>query len=88
MRSLHGPGCGCEFCIPPSKFGVRAPRFQRRHYQAVADVIKLIDTSLLVRRQVALVFADVFASDNARFNRDRFIEACDIGDGNAEDREG
>lgn len=61
------------------------PKFQRRHYTAIAEVIATIRN----RRQSALFseaelvhFAEAmavyFADDNPRFNRSRFLAACGV----------
>lgn len=62
-------------------------RFQKRHYEAIAEVIRAIageDTSRdlfvqgkrIVMRDVADAFAAHFERDNTRFDRARFIAAC------------
>ena len=62
------------------------PKFQKRHYEAIADVLRTIhkdqqvaiftdpiDTSKLIRR-----IGDMFAGDNPRFDRARFVAACHL----------
>ncbi len=57
--------------------------FQRRHYQAVADVLatanvtaqsNLFATGLI--HELRDRFADMFQADNPRFVRSRFEDAC------------
>jgi hypothetical protein len=48
-----------------------AAKFQRRHYEAIAEVL-LASTSTM---ETIDKMADMFKADNARFNRDRFVAA-------------
>ncbi len=51
--------------------------FQQRHYVAIAK--KVAETSRAIPELGALMaseLADVFAGDNPRFDRQRFIAAC------------
>lgn len=58
-------------------------KFQRRHYDAVVAIPSLntpqshgiID---LMRVKIVTDLADLFAADNPRFNRDRFLQACNV----------
>jgi hypothetical protein len=60
--------------------------FQRRHYEVVADTIKRMDGLVpdrteadalnVARATVADRFASMFATDNPRFDRARFLRAC------------
>ena len=55
------------------------PKFQRRHYEFLADW--LANTSMALyshtdRVLVAHSLADRLARDNPRFNRDRFVRAA------------
>jgi hypothetical protein len=52
----------------------------RKHYIAVAERIRRIDTRP-AREQIAHDMADIFAEDNPRFDRARFLEACGVTDG-------
>jgi hypothetical protein len=57
------------------------PRFQKRHYEAIADVfadmravpMPLFEVATL--NQVLCKLADRFAEDNPQFNRARFLDA-------------
>jgi len=46
--------------------------FTRQHYKAIADILQ----SILADYDTCCKFADYFATDNERFDRDRFLEAC------------
>ena len=59
--------------------------FQRRHYQAIAEILAtalsdqqgnrdLFVTALVER--ITGQFADMFAADNPRFSRQRFVDAA------------
>ena len=55
----------------------------KKHYIAIAEIIRneanqWKETSLPARTvsDIAYKLADYFATDNPRFNRERFIEAC------------
>lgn len=65
------------------------PKFQKRHYEAIATVIAdmsheaavpgvrmLFSSSETV--DLARRLADYFAIDNPRFQRDRFLRACGV----------
>ena len=61
------------------------PKFQRRHYESVAAVIRLaLERSdsplfdLAYQSTVASMFADVFEQDNPRFSRERFLAATGV----------
>jgi hypothetical protein len=61
-------------------------KFQRRHYQAIADTLKIIwdsnDRTLFTPVEVskmAEALAKVFTADNPRFKRDTFMRAIGIG---------
>ena len=56
------------------------PKFQRRHYEAVAAEITMLAGHLAEtdRRFVAMRLAAMFADDNARFDRGRFMVACGV----------
>jgi len=51
--------------------------FQTRHYKVIAAVLKTcprdVSTELIVRKLAA-----TFKKDNAAFDKDKFIVACDI----------
>ena len=60
-------------------------KFQRRHYEAIAEVIRttasstqtaLFSSDELLR--LAYKLADSFAQDNPAFDRDRFLAACGV----------
>jgi hypothetical protein len=62
--------------------------FQRRHYRIVADIIASLalsddehdqaglDDIELMRRAIAMQFADQLGRSNPNFNRSRFLRAC------------
>ena len=61
------------------------PRFQKRHYEAIAGIIRediTMQAPLFTdngdRRQFAHKFAGYFALDNPRFDRQRFMSACGL----------
>lgn len=52
----------------------------RQHFQFIAEVIaQLDDHDELFREQVATSFANALKRTNPRFNRERFLKACDEG---------
>ena len=63
-------------------------KFAKRHYEAIATVIQHLTLSddeldehglaeIEARRQaIAREFANLFASDNGQFKRERFVRAC------------
>ncbi len=59
-----------------------APQFQRRHYTAIAHVIRMARTSADGRinpqslSDTIELFARVFSLDNSRFDANRFRTAC------------
>ena len=65
--------------------------FTRQHYKAIAGIIDkamgpkseaiLLDVqreSMQIRMKFASDFADYFATDNPRFDRKKFLEACGL----------
>ena len=53
--------------------------FSTRHYEAIAAVIEReLPMYYQSIRDVAYRMADLFAGDNPRFNRERFLKACGI----------
>ena len=61
------------------------PKFQRRHYQVIADVLafrlSVLDASLFTHAEfvkMADTLADAFAADNDRFDRAKFLTACGL----------
>lgn len=49
----------------------------RKHFQLVADILRAeLDTTSPEFRRLREAFADQFALDNPRFNRERFYAAC------------
>lgn len=54
--------------------------FSRRHYEAIARVLQSLDQITPWGATAARsIFADLLAQDNARFDRERFIRACEPG---------
>jgi hypothetical protein len=61
------------------KRGLSVSWFAKRHYQAIAATIQSIGPNVISgsqREVIASDFADMLASDNANFQRDRFLRAC------------
>jgi hypothetical protein len=64
--------------VPPQ----RRPAFQRRHYQAIAEALATVRPTPHDRKaysswcEAALAIADVFRSDNPRFDDARFWRAA------------
>lgn len=56
--------------------------FTRKHYVLVAEILKpgvsLSQEQLDDRFELAVQFADMFDSDNERFDRQLFMNACGI----------
>jgi hypothetical protein len=64
------------------------PRFYKRQYEAIAQVIQglvlshnelsedELDELISIRHSIAGEFADMLGRDDPRFDRDRFIHAC------------
>lgn len=62
-----------------------SPRFTRRHYVAVAEIIarryRSFDPGTDDRWTIDWIaddFCELFAGDNPRFKRERFLAACGI----------
>ena len=49
------------------------PMFSKRHYEAIAEVLMGCDRY----EDIESGLADLFEDDNPRFDRDRFLEACE-----------
>ena len=49
--------------------------FERRHYQAIAERIRLVD-DYSQRQQLISLFGDMFEKDNDRFDWNKFRKAC------------
>lgn len=58
------------------KRNANADVLQHRHFAVVAGIVAKIDASK--RLEVAKHFADELASTNTRFDRTRFLRACDV----------
>lgn len=50
------------------------PIFQRRHYEAIARAINTHDLGGFAASR----FATIFAADNPKFDRSRFLKACGV----------
>jgi hypothetical protein len=56
----------------------------RKHYQEAAEIIKAemgrteTEREKLMLREIAHDFASMFACDNGRFDRDRFLRAAGV----------
>lgn len=51
---------------------------QHRHFATVADIISTLPHGAKIQREVAEHFADRLRRTNDRFNRTRFLAACDL----------
>jgi len=51
----------------------------RKHYQALARTIYLLETTEEVKRELAECMANSMGQFNSNFKHDRFIEACMTG---------
>lgn len=57
--------------------GNRGALFQRRHYEAIAAVVRSLGcVTEFERRNIALEFSLLIGGTNSAFNADRFIAAC------------
>ena len=51
--------------------------FTQRHYIAIAECVK--DTEKICdQHEIAYALSDLFARDNPRFDREKFLVACGI----------
>ena len=50
--------------------------FQRKHYQAIANVIKTF--SIADRTKFVAALDDMFKADNEAYDRNKFVTACDL----------
>jgi hypothetical protein len=69
-------------CYVMHKRGLGVAWFNKRHYEAIAATIQGIGPNVISgsqREVIAASFADMLASDNANFKRDRFLRACEPG---------
>tara|TARA_R100001509_G_scaffold164352_1_gene141600 strand:+ start:5311 stop:5469 length:159 start_codon:yes stop_codon:yes gene_type:complete len=48
----------------------------RKHFNAVAEIIKAQDLTYDQREQLSLDFANYFRNENPRFDIQRFVNAC------------
>ena len=54
----------------------KGPVFQHRHYKAIASMIYKMPPDAYGHGQFADFCADMFAADNPRFDRKRFMDAA------------
>lgn len=59
-------------------------RFAKRHYEAIAEAMQEVRLHVRSTPQDQIecavnILADLFASDNGQFKRDRFVRACEPG---------
>jgi len=64
-------------------------KFAKRHYEAIAETLQEVNPDRFVSTRIperrvefantVRALADLFARDNGRFNRNRFIAACEPG---------
>lgn len=52
----------------------------RKHFERVAAMLKRHKDCALCAELLSKEFAEWFAEENPRFDRDRFMEACGFGD--------
>ena len=50
--------------------------FQRKHYQAIANVIKTF--SIADRTKFVAALDDMFKADNEAYDRNKFTKACEL----------
>ena len=48
----------------------------KKHYEAIAKILSHGKDQLTDKAKLTKKLADYFATDNPKFNRDKFIEAC------------
>ena len=53
--------------------------FQHRHYAEIANVLRVATKAHASRDEIINWLADLFASDNSRFDRTRFLAAVEGG---------
>lgn len=51
----------------------------RKDYEAIAAAVAATGGDYATREEMACRLADVFAGDNPRFDRGRFLQACGFG---------
>jgi len=63
---------------------IKSPKFQKRHYEAMADQIKKSfanglpsDEHRLLFNTCKIIVAELFESDNPKFDRGKFEERCE-----------
>ena len=52
------------------------PRFTKKHYEAIGDIISQ-EPSIGVRNRLERSFSEMFVEDNERYKRDIFPRRCD-----------
>lgn len=50
----------------------------RKDYEAIAAVFKANKGDEPTRQELAKDLADLFKADNPNFNRERFLQACEV----------
>jgi len=52
----------------------------KKHFEAAARIVRArkADRGAVPARELAEGFADLFSADNPRFDRARFLAACDL----------
>ena len=50
----------------------------RKDFELIARTIRFAHMDAASRRLIAIEFADTLRATNARFNRDRFLRACEV----------
>lgn len=60
---------------------VKTPRFQQRHYEAIAEVMakSALETNAYAIATCAKQFAAMLKADNPKFNPSKFYNACGLG---------
>jgi hypothetical protein len=64
-----------EVLTPMHHAGYRCPPMTRQHFCFIASIVATLDGE---REHVAEAFAAMLAETNPRFNRARFIAACEV----------
>lgn len=65
-----------ESALRKDRLNARAPVMEHRHFAVVAGVIAKLSCD--VRLDIARHFANELAATNPRFNRHRFLRACNV----------
>jgi hypothetical protein len=50
----------------------------RKHFLKAAEIVNNQPTKSDAKRRIALAFCEFFASENPRFDKERFLTACGV----------